>query len=232
MAVAAVGLTLLWMLLWFAAALLFRCRFQYGLRSLFLLVVAVAVPCSWLATEIQRAKRQQEVVEAIGEAGAVEYDYQRDLHDDPIWGAEPPAPAWLRTLLGDHFFATLASVNSTGQAVTDAQLAYLNGATQIKELCLGDTKVTDAGLVRLQGLTQLQRLWLDNTQVTDEGLVHLRGLGRLKVLYLTNTQVTDGGVDHLKGLNQLLYLELTGTKVTEQGVKRLQQVLPNCRIER
>ena len=34
MAVAAVGLTFLWMLLWFAAALLFRCRFQYSLRSL------------------------------------------------------------------------------------------------------------------------------------------------------------------------------------------------------
>ncbi len=53
-ALAVVGATLLLMLLWFAAALLFRWRFQYGLRSLMLLVVAVAIPCSWVAVEMQK----------------------------------------------------------------------------------------------------------------------------------------------------------------------------------
>ena len=57
--VAAVGLTLLVMLLWLAAALLFRCRFQYSLRSLMLLVLAVAVACSWFATEMQRARKRR-----------------------------------------------------------------------------------------------------------------------------------------------------------------------------
>ena len=54
-AVAAVGLSLFLMFLWFLAALIFRWPFQYGLRSLLLLVVAVAVPCSWIATERRRA---------------------------------------------------------------------------------------------------------------------------------------------------------------------------------
>ena len=58
MAVAAVGLTFLLMLLWFAAALLFRCRFQYSLRSLFCWSLAVAIPCSWLAVEMQHERKQ------------------------------------------------------------------------------------------------------------------------------------------------------------------------------
>ena len=66
---AVVGLTLLLMFLWFAAALLFRCRFQYSLRSLMLLVLAVAVACSWFATQMQRARKQRDVVQAIKKLG-------------------------------------------------------------------------------------------------------------------------------------------------------------------
>ena len=61
-------------------------------------------------------------------------------------------------------------------------------------------------VMHLKALTKLKRLDLENTQVTDAGLVHLKGMTNLKRLYLDNTQVTD------------------------EGVKKLQQVLPNCRI--
>ena len=50
-AVAAVGLAGLFTLLWFAASLLFRWPFQFSLRSLLVLTEAVAIPCSWLATQ-------------------------------------------------------------------------------------------------------------------------------------------------------------------------------------
>jgi membrane protein YdbS with pleckstrin-like domain len=43
-AVAVVGLAFLVMLLWFIAALLFRWRFQFSIRSLLVLTVAVVVP--------------------------------------------------------------------------------------------------------------------------------------------------------------------------------------------
>jgi len=33
-------------------------------------------------------------------------------------------------------------------------------------------------------------------------------------------------------LTQLRTLDLSDTKVTDQGVKKLQQALPNCKIER
>ena len=38
-------------------------RFQFSLRSLLVLVVVVAVPCSWLAVEMKKAREQKEAVE-------------------------------------------------------------------------------------------------------------------------------------------------------------------------
>ena len=64
-AVASVGVFLLLMLLWFLAALVFRLRFQFSILSLLVLVVAVALPFSWLATEMKAARKQREAVEQI-----------------------------------------------------------------------------------------------------------------------------------------------------------------------
>ena len=50
-AIATVAVTIVLMLLWLSLALLFRRRFQYSIRSLLLLTVAVAIPCSWLAVQ-------------------------------------------------------------------------------------------------------------------------------------------------------------------------------------
>lgn len=45
-AVASAAVAMLLMLGWLAASLAFRWRFQFGIRSLLVLVVAVAIPCS------------------------------------------------------------------------------------------------------------------------------------------------------------------------------------------
>ncbi len=249
-AVATVGLTLLMMFLWFLAALLSWWRFQYSLRSLLLMVVVVAIPCSWLATEMQWARKQREAVEVIRKAGGtVTSDF------DPF-AVEPLYLVCFRELMGDDFFASICDVNLTGTKVTDAVLVHLQGLSQLPSLWLYNTQVTDAGLVHLQGLSHLQILWLNNTKVTDAGLVHLQGLSHLQILRLDNTKVTDAGLVHLQGLShlrilalsnntqvtdaglvhfqgssQLIRLLLEGTKVTDEGVRKLQQALPNCKIE-
>ena len=94
-AVAVVGVTILLMLLWFTVALLFRRRFQFGIRSLLVLVVVVAVPCSWMAVKRQQAKREQEAAAAIETMGG-----------HVLWSG-PSGPAWLRNLLGDDFYKRL-----------------------------------------------------------------------------------------------------------------------------
>ena len=85
---AVVGVVFLLMLFWFLAALLFRLRFQFSIRSLLVLAGVVAIPFSWLATEMKGARKQREAVEATEKAGgSVYYDYEFDPSDDWI-----PAP--------------------------------------------------------------------------------------------------------------------------------------------
>ena len=76
---ATVGAALFLMFLWFLAALVFRLRFQFSILALLLLAVVVAVPFSWLATEMKAARKQRELVEWIEKTGGdVVYDYQVD----------------------------------------------------------------------------------------------------------------------------------------------------------
>jgi hypothetical protein len=49
-AVASVGVAMLAMVVWFGLALVFRRRLQFSISSLLVLVVVVALPCSWLAS--------------------------------------------------------------------------------------------------------------------------------------------------------------------------------------
>ena len=78
-AVVSLGLVFVVMLLWFVVSLLFRRRFQFSIRSLLVLTVAVALPCSWLGVELRQAMRQREAVAAIEKLGGmVFYDWQCD----------------------------------------------------------------------------------------------------------------------------------------------------------
>ena len=71
-AVAVVGVAMLVMLLWFIVSLLFRWRFQFSIRSLLVLTVAVAMPCSWLGVEMKKAREQRNAGAAIDNLGGVD----------------------------------------------------------------------------------------------------------------------------------------------------------------
>ena len=94
LSMASVGTAGVLVLLWFAASTVFRWRFQFSIRSMLLLAVIVAIPCSWLA----EARKQRELVEQIANSGGrVSYDYQLDPSGNEIPGAVPPGPPRLRT---------------------------------------------------------------------------------------------------------------------------------------
>ena len=221
-AVAAVGGAMLVMLGWFVASLLFRWRFQFSIRSLLVLTVAVAVPSSWLAVETRVAKMQEEAVAAIRELGSsVDYDWQVDANGRALQNAQPPEPAWLRNLLGDDFFEAVVDANLKETDITDAGLAHLAELTQLRSLSLNDTQIADAGLAHLVGLTQLQWLDLNGTRITDAGLAHLVGLTQLKELGLDKTRITDAGLAHVARLTQLKKLGLYNANITDAGLPHL-----------
>ncbi len=142
-AVASVGLTMLLMLLWLVSAIVFRRRFQFSIRSLLVLTVAVALPCSWLAVEKRAANQQRLVADEIKKMGGfVQYDYEFagpraaqiatgaiTSGSLPPWyvakfipNPRPPVAPRLLILLGDDFFSHVVDVSFSETPVTDAEL--------------------------------------------------------------------------------------------------------------
>ena len=228
------------MFLWFLAALMFRLRFQFSIRSLFVLTVVVAAACSWLATEMKQAREQAETVEWIKKTGGgIIRGYEFEPSPIPM----PSGEAWLHKLLGDDLFLDVTAVAFSegvdarmdylkesphlqmlfpGHAnVGDAGLEHLQGLTRLEWLHLGGTAIRGPGLEYIAGLTRLRQISLDHTKVSDAGLEFLEGLTGLQSLNLSYTQVSDAGLKHLKGLSQLQDLFLDGTEVSDAGLEHL-----------
>ena len=119
--------------LWFGVAVVFRWRFQFSLRSLLVMVVVVALPFSWLAVEIKKAKEQKVAAAAIQKAGGfVWYDFELDSLGDLVPNRQRPGPQWLRRLLGDHFFDAVTSA----YVWDDVAMTYLAQLPRLQELFL------------------------------------------------------------------------------------------------
>ena len=122
-AVAVVGVAMLVMLLWFLVALVFRWRFQFSVRSLLVLTVAVAVPFSWLAVEMKAAREQRELFGTFEMAGGMlQYnvqDWRTGYWEEPV--PKTPVLAWAEELLGADFFEHVARAGRHPYGCTDAR---------------------------------------------------------------------------------------------------------------
>jgi len=216
---------------------------QFSLCALLVFVALSAIPCRWLAVKLRQMKREEAAAKAFKElAATVE------------WDENSPGPAWLRGLLGEHFFTHVRRVYLRVWVVTDGMLEHLDAMDHLQELDLDVLRGTDAILGHLQGfrelktlrlhragvtdvglektaeLKQLDTLVLDDVQVTNAGLGKLAGLNNLKTLYLSAGNVTDAGLEQLERTTQLTCIRLVYLHVTAAGVKKLQQALPNCHV--
>ena len=161
-AVASVAAVIIAMFAWFGVAVVFGRRFQFTVRSLLVLVVVVAAPCSWMAVEMKKAREQREAVDLLyrwssssltGElcydsGTTVMFDHKYDEYR--ILPKPQPEPERLRNLLGDDFFREVVRVTLRGNQITDVSLERLEEFTQLKQLGLIDTKVTDEGVAKLK----------------------------------------------------------------------------------
>ena len=229
-AVAAVGVVLASMLLWFAVALVFRWRFQFGIRTLLVLMVAVALPCGWLATKAREAKSQGYAVRALRERGReILYDYQ--ITEEGEWPEEEaPEWKWLRGILEDDFFhdVNLARIDDlpnhrlgeaglkTPLVTGQGDLLHLCKLPRLKSLYIGEClALDDESLESLKGLDQLEILSISCANITDDALIHLHGLTQLRELYIGNAigcpPISGAGLRHLRRLACLkrLYIFVT-----------------------
>jgi hypothetical protein len=139
---------------------------------------------------------------------------------NPHSGMEPPpGPPWLRTVLGDDFFADVTEAGVQDDAgmerlkhlsglrclsvgshfddgepsrVTDIGFEHLGKLDQLQELDIGYTPISEAGLMHLSNLTGLRRLALFGTRISGVALDHIEKLTGLEQLYLFDIRITDG----------------------------------------
>ncbi len=234
-AVAGVGVVLLLMLLWWGIALIFRLRFQFSIRTLLVMVVAVALPFSWLAVEMKKAREERNAQQAIVAAGgSVYYDYEYDdVQDRIVGGRKPPMPDWLRSRLGLEFFADIMeAIIDDDQSISRLRelrkLRYVfigrkdvGAATGGPALESGDDLISDVGLRYLEGLDQLEGVQLAGTNITDVGLEHLRGLANLRILEIYSNSITNEGLQHLGRLDTVTILRIVGSQITDKGLRHL-----------
>jgi hypothetical protein len=155
---------------------------------LLIVVLLLSVLLGWFAMRMRQAERQRQAVEARRKAGGtVLYDYQFHEESGSATGVlESPVPAWLRELMGEDFFASVAAVG-----FHDPEVSVLES----RSVTVDDA---DAVLEHVAGLTGVVRLELSANQVTDAGLEHLRGLTELGLLFLHGTHVTEEGSEELR----------------------------------
>ena len=95
---AVVGVAMLMVFVWFAVALVFRRRFQFSLRSLLVMVLVVAIPCSWLTAKVRKAEMQEKAAwMVVRMQGSVLIDSENTTSSSSLWLGPTTFPkGWLQ----------------------------------------------------------------------------------------------------------------------------------------
>lgn len=123
------------------------CRFQFRLRTVFVLTTPCAVPFAGLGWWSHKARQMRNTADAIIESGG-SINFAWD-HQPTHW------PVWLIKLLGKDYFLHIETVFFSEEG-TDESLVLLKGLTQLERLNLQNSQVTDAGLEHIKGVTSLK----------------------------------------------------------------------------
>jgi hypothetical protein len=215
----------------------FRSLFRFSVRTLLLIVTAVAV---WLGLHVHKTRVQQQSVKAVREYGGwVRYDFQfpsgKFSHKDFDPKAESNVPQWLLDRLGIDFFHSVVQVNlnysedsgarEENDNPSDEALQYLPGLPNLRVLLLSDTQASDASMRHLASLKRLEQLFMwDVRNVTDAGAAHLGKLRNLRYIHLSTSQITDESLRVFAGMPNLDGLSLQFNYFTDEGVKRISQL--------
>ena len=221
-ALASIGGVALLMLLWLALALLFRRRFQFGIRTLLVFTLVCGIECSWLTVRMGQARKQKAAVAAIlKQSGQVRYDDSFLAFNPPVqqfygggsrrgpimYPAVRPAATWLRKLFGDDMFQSVVEVVTWRDAALE-HIKDLPGLQSLDLYC--GAGVTDKGLAQLREVPGLRRLhFAHGEEVTADGLANLRYVTHLKRLDMRNERICAAvSAKYLQGLTELEELSL------------------------
>ena len=187
-----------------------RCRFQFGLRAIFVFTTVCALLCAWIVAGFREAQKQQAAVEALtGRLGrATHVRHEEDYHGHaffsyrmgegriegavydglnnksrftPWWNSR----RWLAALTGNARYQSVVELVAHAQQgkVTDGDWKlWLTSFPYVRDVLLSGLK--DEQFVYLAKMQKLEFFWLEDASITGEGLQHLRNLPDLRTLQL------------------------------------------------
>ena len=202
------------------------------LRSLFLVTLVSALSLGWFMTELRRASRQTEAVEAIIKSGGtVVYRFAFGGSDCRM-RFKRTRPRLLANVAGEGFLAYAVAVDFTAEGwccdarqVVDADLTPLGSLPYVESLNIEHAfRVTDSGLRDLEHLTRLRVLGLEGTSMTDNGLQYLSAMSQLQDLSLEYPRVPGRGLKFPRCLSGLRKLSLSGPWFADEDLRQLKSL--------
>ena len=138
------------------------------------------------------------------------------LNSIDLSGATDLNPADLAKLNG---LSNLRAIDFSAADFSDEHLMSLNVPPTLTSLRLNETKITDACAEQLASFVGLQALDLSGTNIGDDALLFIGKLRNLRNLQLAETRLTNDGLVHLAGnLRKLSMLDASRTKLSDEGL--------------
>ncbi|WDI44496.1 hypothetical protein [Bremerella sp. P1] len=196
---------------------------RFGLRGLMVLVLLLSLPMGWIARDVYRSQREDEVVAAVEKAGGfASYDYQQ-LN---LWNEvpHPPGPWILRKLFGDHIHAYVDYVTLMEPDEVNTLIPMLANCHRLEYLELHEAVLSDQSVETIAQMPKLRELALIGTSITVDQMRQLSQAPAMKSITLEGPTASDDYVELLPLFSSLEDVALSQTTVTDRGMQSLGQL--------
>lgn len=202
-------------------------RMRWTIRTLLLLVTALALLLAWIGRTIREVQHRAAVATALDDGTT---GFERGWGGS--WasiGASELEPDWLAIALGDWRSVEITDVDiDYKRNVNDDLLEQIGVFRKLDSVSVCGQQVTDRSFAPLRQMQELQTLHIEACDITDKTLESIADLPNLGSVTLRGVAVTDKGLAHLWKLPNLTSLTLDFTLVTPKAVKAFQNARPDC----
>jgi hypothetical protein len=195
----------------------------------------ISLPIALLARRVSQARRQRLAVAQVRSCGGhVYFDWQKwaapEVMGEPpaLENPKPPGLAWVRRLVGDDYFQTVAAVTidglevaGTGCSANEIALLVRRSFPQVKYLSLNCFEPCESTLEMIGELRDLRYLEVHGDGITAPGIARLRQLTNLRYVVISGATLTEESVKHLSALPRLEVLNIQCSGLSDQSLGHL-----------
>ncbi|PQO36574.1 hypothetical protein [Blastopirellula marina] len=194
-----------------------RRRFRFSLRELLIVTFVLSIPLAWLGRSYFRAQEEQAIIDQIENLGGqVYFGYELKTLVNSQSRHEPPGPKWIRTLLGEHIFATVHRIRIPQNQLTDEIVAKLARLRALESISLNSDQVTGKSLGYIRRMPHLESLWLESDKIQPEDLKKLVDFPSLTILGLKGAAASPQHLQQLPPLPRLKTLKISESLATDE----------------